>query len=123
MEKALVRRPDDTTALDMGAATLATLGETERAREWANRAALLAPEEPVGTYNLACTFALLDERDRAIDLLERYALVMRPQFVGWIKNDTDLDSLREEPRYQALIVRMEARLAQVEGAGESVSQV
>ena len=88
-----------------------------------NRAALLAPEEPVGIYNLACTFALLDERDRAIDLLERYALVMRPQFVAWIKNDTDLDSLRDEPRYQALVARMEARLAQAEGTVEGVSQV
>ena len=123
MEKALLRRPDDTTALYMGAATLATLGETERAREWANRAALLAPEEPVGIYNLACTFALLGERDRAIDLLERYALVMRPQFVAWIKNDTDLDSLRDDPRYHALIARMEARLAKAERTVEGVSQV
>jgi len=112
MEKALARRPDDTTALGMGAASLATLGETERAREWANRAALLAPEEPVGLYNLACTFAMLGERDRAIDLLERYAVNMRPQFVAWIKNDSDLDNLRDDPRYQALIQRMEARLAE-----------
>jgi adenylate cyclase len=114
MEKALARRPDDTTALGMGAASLATLGETEQAREWANRAALLAPEEPVGLYNLACTFAMLGDRDRAIELLERYAVNMRPQFVAWIKNDSDLDHLRDDPRYQALIQRMEARLAEAE---------
>ncbi len=57
-----------------------------------------APEEPVGLYNLACTFAMLGERDRAIDLLERYAVHMRPQFVAWIKNDSDLDGLRDDPR-------------------------
>jgi adenylate cyclase len=111
MEEAIARRPDDTTALYMGAASLATLGKTERAREWATRAFLLAPDEPVGLYNLACTFAMLGDRDRAIDLLERYAVHMRPQFVAWIKNDSDLNSLRDDERFQALIQRLEARLA------------
>ena len=58
---------------------------------------------------------MLGERDRAIDFLERYAVNMRPQFVAWIKNDSDLDSLRDNPRYQALIQRMEAKLAEAEG--------
>jgi hypothetical protein len=39
---------------------------------------------------------------------------MRPQFVAWVKNDSDLETLREEPRYLALIERMEARLAKAE---------
>jgi adenylate cyclase len=111
IEKAVARRSDDTSALILGAAHLAALGEVERATRWANRALLLEPEDPNGLYNLACTFALMGECDRAIDFLERSLGLQSPQFITWAKNDSDLDNLRDHPRYQALIARADERLA------------
>lgn len=114
IEKAIARRPDDTIALFLGAAILAELGQADRAREWANRASLLAPDDALGHYNLGCAFALLGEKERAIDFLERGSLNWRTGFVTWAKNDSDLDSLRNHPRYRELIQREEARLADAE---------
>jgi adenylate cyclase len=111
IEKAVASRPDDTSALILGATGLAALGEFERATRWANRAMLLEPDDPNGFYNLACTFALMGERDRAVDFLERSLGLMSGQFVTWVKNDSDLDTLRDHPRYQDLIARTEERLA------------
>jgi adenylate cyclase len=111
IEKAVAQRSDDTSALILGAAHLAALGERERATRWATRALLLEPDDPNGLYNLACTFALVGESDRAIEFLERSLGLQNPQFITWAKNDSDLDSLRDHPRYQALIARADERLA------------
>jgi adenylate cyclase len=90
---------------------LAAVGEVDRAIRWANRAVLLEPDDPNALYNLACSFALMGEKDRAIDFLERSLDLMNPQFITWAKNDSDLDTLREHPRYEALVAHAEERLA------------
>lgn len=117
IEAAIARRPDDTRALFHGASVLAELGEKDRAVEWANRALLIAPEEIRGVYLLACTFALLGDSERAIDYLDRALAGMHAGYITWVKNDSDLDCLRTHPRYQELIARSEARLA--EGASKA----
>ncbi|HEY1384540.1 MAG TPA: tetratricopeptide repeat protein [Dongiaceae bacterium] len=119
IEKAIARRPDDTNALFLGAAILAELGHADRAREWAARVSLLAPDDALGHYNLCCTFALLGDQERAVDFLERTFASKHPQFVVWVKNDSDLDSLRNHPRYQALIQLLEAKLAEPESQSTS----
>lgn len=52
-------------------------------------------------YNLACFYSLAGDSDRAIQLLHE-PLRSRPDLVEWSKQDTDLDSLRELPAFQAL---------------------
>jgi adenylate cyclase len=111
IEKAVARRPDDTSALILGANRLTALGDLDRATRWANRAILLEPDDPNGLYNLACAFAQMGQPDQAIGFLERSLDLQTPQFITWVKNDSDLDSLRTISRYQALIVRAEERLA------------
>jgi adenylate cyclase len=115
IERAVTRRPDDTSALIAGACHLARCGEVERATRWANRALLVEPDDPNGLYNLACAFTLMGERDRAIGFLERSLGLQSPQFITWAKNDSDLDNLRDHPRYQALMARAEERLAAQQG--------
>jgi len=61
----------------------------------------------------------LGEQERAIDFLERSFVSKHPQFVVWVKNDSDLDSLRNHPRYQALIQLLEAKLADPESQSTS----
>jgi hypothetical protein len=52
-------------------------------------------------YNLACGQALGGQRAAAIENLRR-SFPLYPGLVEWSKQDTDLDSLRELPEYQAL---------------------
>lgn len=54
-------------------------------------------------YNLACFYALHDKPQQALTLLTT-ALKRAPDLIEWSKQDGDLDSLRELPEFQALLV-------------------
>ena len=59
-------------------------------------------------YNIACTHALLGEKDEALDYLERDLTENHPtegsraQKRDWALGDPDLASLRGEPRFERL---------------------
>jgi adenylate cyclase len=90
--------PDNPRAYYLGTSGLATLGETDRAIEWAERALALSPGDASTRYNTACFFATIGETDRSLDLLENSI-----QLRSWIENDSELDSLRDHPRYRKII--------------------
>ena len=105
IERALNVNPDDARARYMGAANFAAVGEKAKAIEWANLALRSSEDEPMVFYNAACTFAVLGEHDRAIDLLER-AVKLGWGDRAWMANDSDLASLRDKPRFQALLTSL-----------------
>ncbi len=110
IEREIALRPDNQDAMIFGAGALGSLGETERAKEWAMRALAIESDDDMrGSYNLACTFAQLDEPELALDQLEKYAERMPPQRLAWIKRDFDLAPLRNHPRYHALVAGAEPR--------------
>jgi tetratricopeptide (TPR) repeat protein len=102
VSKHLELHPDDARALYLGATVWASLGECERALEWANRALAMDPDDPVTLYNVACVYALQGEIEKALDCLEN-ALKHGFAHKEWIEHDSDLASLRSHPRYQALL--------------------
>ena len=74
------------------------------------RAALAeVPHAPRLYYNLACTYALLGEVERALEYLERELLEnqsspgARARQRLWARTDPDLVSLREDPRFAHLV--------------------
>jgi tetratricopeptide (TPR) repeat protein len=52
-------------------------------------------------YNKACYQALAGHKEKAIQMLGQ-SLKLYPWLVEWSQEDSDLDSLREEPDFQAL---------------------
>ncbi|MBP7688635.1 MAG: ClbS/DfsB family four-helix bundle protein [Thermoflexales bacterium] len=80
-------------------------GEIERANQLQETATDLLetiPEErTVARYNLACYYAVSGQSARALTELTT-ALQSHPELVEWSKQDSDLDSLRADPAYQAL---------------------
>jgi tetratricopeptide (TPR) repeat protein len=56
---------------------------------------------PTNLYNTACAYALMGKKDDALTWLEK-AMVARFAEQGTLENDTDLDSLRDDPRFAAL---------------------
>lgn len=104
-EKHLELNPDDARALYLGAIALNQLGQGERGLEWARRALAMDPEDAGVLYNVACAYAVQGQTEEAIALLEK---AIRNGFgqKEWLENDSDLDSLRGHPRFQALLERM-----------------
>jgi tetratricopeptide (TPR) repeat protein len=80
-------------------------GEVERANHLQEEVTALMeaiPEErSAARYNLACYYAMSGQPARALSEL-RAALKLNPDLVEWSKQDSDLDSLRDDPTYQAL---------------------
>ena len=105
VEKHLELHPDDARALYLGAGSLLRTGDEKKAVDWATRALDTEREEPAVLYNVACVFAQLGQQDRAMDALDK-AINMGFGYRAWIDNDTDLKSLKDEPRFQELMNRL-----------------
>ena len=102
-ERELAIRPENVRALYFGAHHLISAGEHERGREWINRALSMEPDDFLTQYNAACALANLGDIDPAIDLLERALPQAHSEIRGWVEHDTDLDPLRDSPRFQTLL--------------------
>jgi non-specific serine/threonine protein kinase len=104
VKRHLEHHPDDARATIYAAFAAYRLGDRERALAWAERVHGIALEEPVHYYNLACFYTLLGDPDRALPALEKFNATGQG-FRDWMEHDTDLDPLRSDPRFQALMAR------------------
>jgi mannose-6-phosphate isomerase-like protein (cupin superfamily) len=55
-----------------------------------------------GHYNLACYLALAGETDAALEELRTARELNRDNVMKWLPHDSDLDSLRGDPRFEEL---------------------
>src|SRR6266581_6474892 len=94
--------PDDARAWYLSASALMRLGQHEQAMERARRASAIDPEDPGVLYNVGCVYALAGSAEEALDYLDR-AIQNGFGHREWLENDSDWDSLRGEPRFQALL--------------------
>ena len=62
------------------------------------------PDHPGFLYNLACYEALADRREDALTHLAR-AVELNPRFVEFAAEDSDFESLREDPRFDEALAR------------------
>jgi hypothetical protein len=53
-------------------------------------------------YNLACYEAMAGETDAAFEHLRTAVELNRDQVMNWLPHDTDLDPLRDDPRFEEL---------------------
>lgn len=103
----LERDPQDARALQLGAVLAVRLGEAGRARELVEQSLVVGGDKFSGVYNAACTYALLGDREQALTMLDRAVTHGRGN-LGWIEHDSDLDSLRGDPRYESILDRLRA---------------
>jgi Flp pilus assembly protein TadD len=96
--------PDNPRALYMGAMSLTNLGESEKARDWTRRALAMEPDDPSVLYNIACAFSVEHQTEEAIAALKK-AIDKGFGHWKWIDNDSDLDSIRNEPGFREILAR------------------
>jgi adenylate cyclase len=111
----VAQEPDNGMALAVVVQSLTALGEVDRAEELAKRGMLLDPDNLTMRYNLACGFAGLQRFDIALELLEPVFEKDTLETVNWARVDPDLDPLRDQPAFKALVAKAEARLGVAAG--------
>jgi adenylate cyclase len=101
-ERHLQLNPDDVRALYLSSGQWIKTGDIERGLSLARQALALEPEEATVLFNVACTFSQAGLTDEALDHLEN-SLKRGFGHRKWIDHDSDLDPLRDHPRFKSLM--------------------
>jgi adenylate cyclase len=113
VQGALARDPDNGAALAYGALSFAAIGNTERAREWIDRALLLDPENMYMRYNLAWpVLAFFHDKEEALELLGPALTKGGKTLISLAEADRNLDGLRDDPRFQRMMEAAKARVSE-----------
>lgn len=99
------RRPDNVDALAELGNVLTRLGRLEEGLDVDQRLARLAPDNPTVHYNLGCSLALLARNDEALGALE-HAVELGYDDAQLLADDEDLENLRGDPRFLALLRKL-----------------
>jgi adenylate cyclase len=110
-EKLLAQDRNNGNALAFAVGAMAVLGQAERAREWMNRALLVDPDNLLMRYNFACALVRFGEAQEAIDMLAPVLTTSPASMITHARVDGDLDPLRADPRFIALLAQADQRLA------------
>jgi serine/threonine protein kinase/tetratricopeptide (TPR) repeat protein len=102
MHDRLELNPSDARAANLLAATYASFGETDKAVDYADRSLAIDPDDAMLLYNVCCTYTLLGRTEDAIGCLER-AVDKGFGHKEWLDHDPDLNALRDNPRFQAIM--------------------
>jgi len=109
-ERVIAHDPTNGAAHGIGAFGLALSGKRDRLRDWIDRALLISPDNMIMRYNFACTTALyLNDPEAALDLLEPVLRDVSHSAFKAISSDPDMDSLRDIPRFKALMAQAAQR--------------
>ena len=111
VEAALERAPDNGAALAYGALSFAAVGNSERAREWIDRALLLDPDNMYMRFNLAWPVLIFfKDKEAALELLRPALAKAGKTLISLAEADRNLDALRDDHRFQEMLAGAKARL-------------
>lgn len=114
-EKVLARDYANLGGIGCGVGALAALGQIERARALLDRALLIAPDNGRMLYNFACGLsAFVGDHDAAFELLEPVFKECSVGLLRHVAHDPDLDPIRDDPRFTAMIKAAAERLGLAE---------
>jgi adenylate cyclase len=109
-EKVLARDYVNLSGIGCAVGALIALGEAARARALVERGLLIDPDNGRMRYNFACGLSgFLGEHDRALELLAPVFADCSAGLLRHVAHDPDLDGLREDPRFQAMVAAALAR--------------
>ena len=105
-ERQLALQPDDARTLSLAATALYEDGQVERAHEMIRRALAVGSDDPGVLYNVGCTYASMGDKTEALRYLEQVFGIEGMGGRAWVETDPELDSLRDDPRFQRMVARL-----------------
>lgn len=109
IEKIIAVEPDHGNALGLGTGALMRLGQTDRAKEWAARAYLLDPDNINLQFNIACAMLRGGEVEIGLNSIAGFIDRISEGALKWMRTDTDFDTVRDDPRFIAMLAKAEAQ--------------
>lgn len=103
----LAENPDDFRAMYLCAGALIDRGRKDEGRHLLERCLDISSNDPATLYNAACIYARTGEHDRSLELLQACVDAGWGNS-DWVHHDPDLDSIREDPRYKAILEQIHA---------------
>jgi adenylate cyclase len=117
----LARDQNNAGVMLYSAYALSALGEGERAKARMSHALLIDPDNFNMRYNFACALSVhLKDKDAALEMLAPVFASITDAFLPFAIADPDLDLVRDDPRYKAMVAAAEARLAAAKGAEKPI---
>jgi tetratricopeptide (TPR) repeat protein len=104
----LERRPDYLEVLKAHAKNLALARRHQDGLQCDLRITRLRPQDALARYNLACSLTLTRHYDQAIVELRR-AVELGYRDFAFMRQDRDLDPIRRDPRFRALMREYERK--------------
>ena len=77
-------------------------GADRTRQQWLERAVAVDPDDAMNLYNVACVYSHAGQVEKALDCLEK-SVGKGMAELDWMVNDSDLDNLREHPRFKKLL--------------------
>ncbi len=105
----LLQHPDDARCHMYLATDLAQIGQKEDALKEANKALELNPDDPLMLYNACCFYAQLGEKENALKSISSAIAVGYANY-EWLEKDTDLDNIRNEPRFIEMVEKLHKKI-------------
>jgi tetratricopeptide (TPR) repeat protein len=98
----LARLPDAPDVLRAQASNLTKKGRVKEGLRVDQKLVSLRPADPTAHYNLACRYAVLQQRDLAFASLRR-AVELGYRDWQYMQQDRDLETVRKDPRFRSLV--------------------
>jgi tetratricopeptide (TPR) repeat protein len=102
----LERSPDYVDVLRILGSLLTLKGRFTEGMQIDKRLVHLRPEDPLAHYNLACSYALLKRPEQSLKTLRR-AVELGYRDFRYMREDHDLDSIRQDPRFRQLLLEFD----------------
>ena len=104
-EEVLKRKPDFMEALQALGNAYTTRGLYQKGLEADMKFVSLRPADPIGHYNLACSYSCLKDIEAAFKALRR-AIELGYSDLYHMAKDPDMENLRKDKRFLHLIVKL-----------------
>lgn len=104
-EQILRSNPDHFEALVLLGDAYTRRGDYAKGLEFDLRLSKIKPDNKLIRYNLACSYALTGEKEKALLCLNK-AVELGYRDIEHLRQDHDLDGIKSDPRFQSLIKKI-----------------